>query len=481
MTKDEFIIKATKKHGTAYDYSRVGEFVIHKDRISIGCPIHGMFTQTVNSHLLRSGCPACGRKYQASQRKQPLEYYLKKAQNHHNAKYDYSLLPPNPKATDKVSIICPQHGIFLQQLADHIRGHGCNECARELASNKTAKGLAHFLSRCKDVHGDLYSYELFPQNPKIKDIVSIICKKHGVFQQVLDCHLAGSGCPQCASTCFTSKPEVEIQAFLQQHNFKFETNTRKIIFPFEIDIFLPEYNLAIEYCGLYWHSETKGKGKQYHKQKLKKCNESGVRLLTIFEDEWVHRKDIVKTKILSILHKDIRPRVYARKCQIVTLTTHQKKTFLNTNHIQGDCSSSINIGLTYNNITVACMTFVKHQNHHYLTRYATSHHVIGGFTKLLKYFQDTNDWTQLVSFADLRWSDGHLYKTTGWVLDTVLPPDYSYVRGNHRFHKFGFRRKFLTKKLSKFNPLLSEKQNCDNDGLLRIWDCGKQRWVLNNC
>ena len=122
------------------------------------------------------------------------------------------------------------------------------------------------------------------------------------------------------------------------------TNNRNIISPYEIDIYLPEYKLAIEYCGLYWHSELY-KDKNYHLNKLQLCEEKGIRLITIFEDEWLENEELVKEKLLNIIGKSEKKRLYARKCEIVTVNKKDKKIFLNENHIQGDGKSSVNIGL----------------------------------------------------------------------------------------------------------------------------------------
>jgi hypothetical protein len=117
---------------------------------------------------------------------------------------------------------------------------------------------------------------------------------------------------------------------------------------------------------------------------------------------------------------------------------------------------------------------------HYLNRYATNCRVPGGFSKLLKYFQTNYEWQQLISFADLRWSNGGLYEKTGWKLDSILPPDYYYSPdGRNRYHKFNYRRKNLPKLLKDFDPELSERENCNNNGILRIWDCGKLRYIIN--
>lgn len=271
--------------------------------------------------------------------------------------------------------------------------------------------------------------------------------------------------------------ETEVGTYIKSIGVSIITNTFSIITPYELDIYIPEYKLAIEYCGLYWHSEAVGKGKEYHKMKYDMCGELGIQLLTIFEDEWFNRREQVKSKIKSLLHKDDSLVVYARKTQIVNVSKISKKIFYDQTHIQADGPSSIDIGLVYDNELVACMSFIKSTDEFTLNRYATSCHVPGGFSKLLKYFINEYSPKSIISFADLRWSTGNLYLKTGWEIDKILPPDYSYSPdAKHRFHKFNYRRKYLPNLLKNFDPELSERENCDNNGILRIWDCGKIRF-----
>lgn len=482
MNKSTFLQKAISKHGNRYDYSHVPESVLHRDVITIVCPDHGEFTQRVNSHLLRSGCPTCGKIASGSKRQKTRLYYLEKANATHNNKYKYSNWPDNVKATDVVDIECPTHGRFSQRVNDHIRGHGCNRCARETTSIKNQKGLDHFLMRCQTVHENRYDYTNIPSDVKLKDVVSIGCPEHGMFDQVLDCHLAGSGCPLCARDNHTSRPETEIQQLLEGWGIEFVANDRTIIPPKEIDIFIPSRSIGIEYCGLYWHSETCGKHKNYHADKYQRCAQKGIRLLTIFEDEWATRKNQVINKLRHVLGISSQPKAYARSCEAREISHTAKKQFFDKNHIQGDGPGSVSLGLYHNDILVAAMTFVRQQQGvYYLNRYATSCIVVGGFTKLLAFFKkNTPGWTRIVSFADLRWSVGTLYHANGWNHVDTIPPDYSYVKGTQRFHKFNFRRKHLPRLLEHFDPTKTEKKNCDDNGILRIWDCGKMKFELVN-
>lgn len=279
---------------------------------------------------------------------------------------------------------------------------------------------------------------------------------------------------------FESAQQREVSDWLTSLDIIVHTNVRNKISRGELDIYLPEYKLAIEYCGVFWHSDAHERmTSTYHRDKMRKCTEQGIRLLTIYEDEWIYKKEIVKQKILSILKKN-QESIFARKCSILQINdTNLKNTFFDANHIQGTGPGSITYGLLYSEKLVAMMTFIFRKYGKYeLNRYATSVRVVGGFQKLLSYFEKHHDWTQIVSFADLRWSEGNMYTKSGFTFDKMLPPDYRYVIGNQTFHKFGFRRRaLLGGKIPTFDPALSEVQNMKNAGYHRIWNCGLLRYV----
>jgi hypothetical protein len=280
----------------------------------------------------------------------------------------------------------------------------------------------------------------------------------------------------------SSTEELEIVDFIKQLDptINIVLHDRTIIAPYELDIFLPDYNLAIEYCGLFWHTELAGKGPFYHKTKWERCKAKDIQLLTIFSDEWLSNSPIVKSKIKYLLNKS-EDKIYARQCKIIELNPIQKRDFLVKYHIQGNGSGSINYGLTYNNELVACITFKEADTSEswYLNRFATSKTVIGGFSKLLKHAKSNISWTEIITFADLRWSNGALYLQHGFSLDKILRPDYSYVLNNKRIHKFNFRKKQLEKKLTVYDPKLTEWENCAANNISWIWDCGKLRYTIH--
>lgn len=253
--------------------------------------------------------------------------------------------------------------------------------------------------------------------------------------------------------------------------------------PFGIELsgYNKSINVAFDYCELTTHKETKNE-RNAHFNKYKICKQNNTRLFTICEDEWVYKNEIVKIKLAHLFNKDPHKKVFARKCILNEISLEYKKAFLNEYHIQGNCNSSINYGLFYDNEIVAVMSFLNQNNTAFeLARYATKYHVVGGFGKLLKHFISNYEWSKILSFADLRWHTGEVYERTGFKLEKIIVPDYQYVIGDKRQHKFNFRLKKIQRKFpGSFDPSLTEHENMKKLNIPRIYDCGKARFVLKN-
>jgi hypothetical protein len=278
----------------------------------------------------------------------------------------------------------------------------------------------------------------------------------------------------------TSKGEDDICQFLDENNILYERNTRLIIPPKEIDIFLPDYNIGIEYCGLYWHSDL-FRDKNYHYNKWKMCYDKKIRLFTIFEDVWENNQDKIKNKILYACFKFQPHKIYARQCNITELSFEESKKFFNATHIQGMGRSSVTYGLCYDNEIVAAMSFLRQGDLLYeINRYSTSCHVIGGFSKILSNFLKNRECNKLYTYADLEYSIGHLYEANKFVLNKIVPPTYFYVIEGKRKHRAMFRRKYLRKFLGDgFIEEETEFENMNNNNILRVWNCGLLKYTLN--
>ena len=213
------------------------------------------------------------------------------------------------------------------------------------------------------------------------------------------------------------------------------------------------------------------------------CKDKGIQLITIWEDEWRDKRDIVESMISHKLGASHSPRVYARNTTLSPLESSAARSFLDSYHIQGSCSSSAYFGLyDDSDELVAVSAWKKTGDILYLDRYATSCVVVGGMGKVLKagkgYAQHRNVG-KIVTFSDHQVSDGGLYKKLGFTLDKELAPDYRYVAHGEKIHKFNYRlKRFRNDPDLEYREGLTEKELAKLNGLERIWDCGKTRWVM---
>jgi len=281
-----------------------------------------------------------------------------------------------------------------------------------------------------------------------------------------------------------SDGEREINEHIKSLMVNTECNTRNVINPLEIDILIQQHNLAIEYDGLFWHNHNKLKNKNYHLNKTQLCESKGIQLLHIFENEWLEptKQKIWKSIISNKLGHSTR--LYARNCEIKTVKATKKCEFLKVNHLQGDCPSSVNVGLYHNDVLVSLMTFGKSRfSKKYdweLLRFCNGLDisVIGGASRLLKRFRTMKSGS-IVSYADKRRSNGNLYKQLGFVHTHDSKPNYWYFKNSDKLEsRVKYQKHKLSEKLDDFNPNLSELENMHNNGYHKIYDCGNQVWTL---
>jgi very-short-patch-repair endonuclease len=282
--------------------------------------------------------------------------------------------------------------------------------------------------------------------------------------------------------------EKELKNFIDELIINNIKNSKKIINPQEIDIYIPEYKLGIELDGLYWHNDI-AKDKNYHLNKTEECEKQGIQLLHIFEDEWIYKKEIVKSIIKSKLNL-IENKIFGRKCIIKEIDNILSSDFLKTNHIQGFVGSKIKLGLFYNNELVSIMTFGKkrismgnkqptdeeYEMLRFCNKLNTS--VIGGASKLLSYFIKNYQPKFILTFADRRYSNGNLYEKLGFKFIGNSRPNYWYFKQNEliRYHRFNFRKDKLVKEGYDLNK--TEHQIMAEREYLSIHDCGNMKFEM---
>ena len=280
---------------------------------------------------------------------------------------------------------------------------------------------------------------------------------------------------------FRSSFEQDIANILDRFSIQYVSNSRSQIYPKELDIFIPSYNLAIECNGNFWHSELQGKDKQYHIFKTTECKKKGIDLIHIWEYEWLMSPKILESIILNRLGKSSK--LYARKCTIGPVSTAIEREFLTNNHIQGYCPSSSCIGLYHNNTLVSLMSFGKSRyakNKVELLRFSNlaGLTVVGAASRLFKHYTTYNSVSEIISYSHKDKFSGNLYKSLGFSYSHTSLPSYRYTRDYLHFeNRLKYQKHKLSKVLLKFDSSLSEWENMKNNGYDRVWDCGNDVWV----
>lgn len=298
-------------------------------------------------------------------------------------------------------------------------------------------------------------------------------------------------CPKCFPV--RSKIQYEIYDWLKDYvDCKF--NDRKTIKPKELDIVCE--NFAIEYDGQMFHSYGKSsynlfdrtiENKNLHLEKTELVESEGLQLFRIFSSEWVNKQEIWKSVLLSKIGKT--KRIFARKCTIKEITSKVAKEFLQKNHLQGAINSSVRIGLFYNDELVSLMTFGKTRRAKYkglgnfeLYRFCTiiNTTVVGGASRLLKYFEEKYTPKMIVSYANRRWSQGNLYDVLNFEFIENTKPNYFYFSGNDStklLSREQFQKHKLGGVLKNFDFELTETQNMYNNNYRKIYDCGNKVYI----
>lgn len=280
-----------------------------------------------------------------------------------------------------------------------------------------------------------------------------------------------------------SLTEIKIANFIKDLGVFVETNNRNLLDKKEIDIFIPSKKLAIEVNGLYWHSYNKKQNdfedKTRHLTKTELAEELGISLLHITDWEWNNKQNIVKSIIRSKLN--LNKKIHGRKTVIKTVSSTDAKKFLNENHIQGYCASSIKIGLYYDNQLVMLLTAGKNRfkkdcvEIHRLAS-LNGFTIVGGASKLVKYLKSQVK-EPIVSYCDRDKSNGNVYKTLGFELADKTGPGYFWTDGNEVFSRYKCQKQNLKKWLKSFDPSKSESENMFAAGYRRYWNSGNLVFV----
>lgn len=279
------------------------------------------------------------------------------------------------------------------------------------------------------------------ENCKLDTLVECtLCKN--IFSTKLDYIKQGYGkCPKCYPRLSgISQKEKELVEFLHSLNIQIIENSKDIISPKELDIYIPSHRVAFEFNGLYWHSEENGKDKDYHLNKTISCEEKSIDLYHIFEDEWECKKDVVKHNIRNILglnnYIDDEYRI-----EIKEIDEQTKNNFLFKYNLFMDSRSDLNLGLFLKDELISVMTFLKQDLNWMLNNICHSKYTDRFEYKMLTYFKSNYQWEEI-----------HLYSNRRF-------PYLKSLTDNFHFDSYKEQQHYLTETLNKSN--------------FTIWDCGK--------
>lgn len=260
-------------------------------------------------------------------------------------------------------------------------------------------------------------------------------------------------CTHCnpINSFFNSGQEIQLRQFIEEiYRGEIIFNSRKIIHPYELDICLPEMNLAFEYNGLYWHSELK-KDKYYHMNKTELCEKNNIKLIHIYEDDWKYKNDIVKLNIVKLFDNSYNELDYIIK----EITPRESESFIHNNSLKHYLKSDINIGLFDDNMLISVMCFNIINNANYKLEFHCSILNDGIIIKIFNYFIEKYNPTSVICNIDSDWY-------------------------NSIYEKMGFNF------LQKLDPICSHvvngvRQNEESESSIKIYNSGNLKYIWKKC
>lgn len=260
---------------------------------------------------------------------------------------------------------------------------------------------------------------------------------------------------------------------------------RKLLNGLELDIYLPKYNLAIEYCGSFWHSEKMGKDKDYHINKKNKCKDLDIELITIWDVDYNKNSELIHSIIRNKLINNDFEKIYARKCIVKEISNSEYLNFCNNNHLQGYVQAKIKLGLFYNNELISLMSFNNlrkfinknnnNKNYYELVRYCLKPDlkVFGGANKLLKYFERKYKPEKLISYCNLDYFNGNTYINLG-MNKVNYSHSYFYLYGNKKINRYSLTKHKLIDR--GYDKNLTANEIIKSINIIKVWNCGNYKY-----
>lgn len=290
LTLDEIKNILHKVHDNEFDYSLLQySSTLTSGEIPIICKKHGIFNQNFKGHRVGGKCPTCNKL------KKKRIAFENRAKKKYGDKFDYSRIDFVDYDTP-VEIGCPDHGWIYITPRQHLLKEGCDKCLEDIKKERWVS----FVDSANIKHDNKYKYpEYFDIESNNRTKIPVICPDHDIFPQTLSKHLLGQGCPKCVHRI--SKPEIVLQEFIKELGYEVQCNSKRIIPPYELDIYIPSLNKAIEFNGLYYHYSNTYFKPGKHAKKSNLCKAKGIKLLHIREELWIKDQSKMKEVIVKFL------------------------------------------------------------------------------------------------------------------------------------------------------------------------------------
>ena len=476
-THEEFINEFKNKNVHSTDLEILSKYEGKYTKMSVRCLLcNNIFTVRADHLMSISACPKCTQEIKNKKQTLTHEEFINRVSKDNNFEY----LTEYKNMRTKMKVKCLDCGNIFETSPQCIgRGTKCPYCTKSNWNKEQRLSQEEFNSRLGD-------FEALEEYTTGRSLIHVKCKKCGTVKYVQARSIPNLSCLNC--NYGSSKAETEIYNFIKE-NYSGEIirNSRNILHNMELDIYIPEFKLAIEYDSFYYHND-KVVDKNYHKNKTLKCADLGISLIHIFENEWRDKQDIVKSKILYKLNK-IQNKVYARNCVIKEVDTKDKNIFLDKNHIQGHDTCYKSYGLYFKDNLVSVLTISKPRviygrssEYYELSRFATdiNYNVIGAYSKLLKYMFNDTKFKAIMTYADLRYSSlDNLYSNSDLV--SITTPNYYYYFKGKLYHRYNFTKYRIKQRFKDiYSDDKTEFEMMDELGAQRIYDCGNAKYIIYN-
>lgn len=470
---EKYIDRLLEKHGNKFDYSKV-EYVKTTDKVIIICDVHGGYIQRWADHIQGNGCPICSNESKKLRQFKTTDTFIERSIKKFGDKFDYSKTK-YVSHKDYLIITCKKHGDIQVKPVQHFRSKiGCSRCSYDNTNSNTED----FITKAKITHGDKFDYSMSDySNSKV--YVKIKCDVGHIFEQRPNDHLNGRGCNICASDLTMSEGEKELVGYISSiYNGRILENNRSVIFPREVDIYLPDLKIAIEYNGLYYHSEV-SKDKDYHIGKTRLCSEKGIRLIHIWSDEWIKEEKKIKNFLRNII---LQPkRLYARKLDLREVCKDLQREFIDNHHLQGYVPSSGAFGLFDDDFLIQIMTFKKLDQigNYEIGRLCTADGIIvvGGANRLFKNLIEKFNPSSVISYNNLDKFTGKVYSDIGMKLEKDHIQSYFYTKQKDSFPRQQFQKHKLVK--MGHDPSMTEVEIMNSMGYSRVFPAGNSKYRLD--